>query len=1034
MLSEAALPRALEMFCAAESSDDDRAEGLNVILVQLHRGVGGTLNELIAGGLRPYLTHEDGYVRMRGTKLLAQVIQRLPDLKLDAKMVRALVRFLVDRYASDFDSSGPCLSTLRALLEMHESNFPSDEMLGEMVRAILTAHHVPSLSQSLRHNVYQILQNLVDKKRFAAALRAQFEGSRVVNAFTEAMEGEKDPRCLLVSLRVVAALLRDDALLFASPQSELEAVQRAFDVTCVYFPIVFRPPANDPFNIKAEDLWAALHAVFTCHFGMAEHVISMLMDKLNLTAPDAAAAKVDSLKTLQVCLVAYGVANVSEFLPSLRRVLVRLVVEADEASIADEAVATTRCITAAVSKLEDIRLASLPGAGEGASAKTNDDGPTPWALFVVPTVEEAVTSVGQVVDSMRGRASGKLLACIAQSSALGLRLVAENALPVLRKWCVRPDASETQRAASFDLILQIVRGIDRDVAYQEEHRPMQADKIEMILALEMDELKRMRSVMDQDEGTGPSEGASAAASRRIAVKTLCELIMRPPSPLLSQDQVATVLDAWADLIIEAGEKDEEDVGETCLKAFVETGSHRSGCAEHICSRVLSALEQAGRVDALASLCAIPQVFEAALPRLLRSQDRPIEETFGVVSGIVEANKSYKEGMTQCCLPLDGDALVPMILSYLEQGQVLVPAGIKILGTVSRSVDADVQAQLASHMISKFVLADDASRNLESTMPAILAVLGGVRAEVARDLDTAVVPVLEAAAVQRKDLDAKTARAASECLASLLNKFDDARDGIVTEVSQRLFQGAQAGSVQHLAALTPVTKALVMRAHPLAASLSDGVLEILSTVPETSTESLTLAAQHFGVIIAPDAHVLNKASFAVERLFFQQRFFAKYFPLVRDRVTAAAPDSPRYHFYLLAAVQLIEHVPRAVMLQDATLSFLTRALQDPGLDVKTSALASISVLIEDNVQTAEPLLSTIIPLLLDLSVYKPGLLARNRALAIDTLMAFTELPYNKIHTFRAEVSKSLSKALDDPKRAVRKRAVACRNRWLILQNI
>lgn len=1035
MLSDAALPRALEMYCAAESSDDDRLEGLNVILIQLHRGVSGSLNDLIAGRLRPYLTHEDGYVRMRGTKLLAQVIQRLPDLRLDAPIVAALVRFLLDRYQSDFDSAGPCLATLRALLETREAQFPSGPVLGEMVQTVLSAHHVPSLSQSLRHNIYQIMQHLVDRQRFSEALREQFEGARVVVAFTEAMEGEKDPRCLLVCLRIVAALLREGALSFASPQAEMESVQRAFDVTCVYFPIVFRPPANDPFNIKAEDLWNALHAVFTCHFGMAEHVLSMLMDKLNLSAPDAASAKVDSLRTLRVCMEAYGPANVADFLPPLRRILVRLVVEADETTIAEEAVNTVGCITKMVSKLEETRIASgVTEKEEGATQAVQD---SPWKLFVTPTVEESANSVGQVVDSMRGRASGSLLACIAQSSALGLRLVVEKVLPVLRKWCVRPDASETQRAAAFDLILQLVRGIDKEVDYQQEYNPMQPESIEMIYNLELEELKRMRSSMDVDDIDGPNSAESAAAARRLAVRTLCELIIRPPSPLLSAEQVIAVLDTWTTLIVDAGKADPEDLGKTSLIALVLAGNQRQACAEMIASRVLGSLEQASRVDALAELCAIPQVFDAALPRMLRSSDRPFAETLTVVAGIVEANKSYESGMTKCCLPLDSDALVPMILSRLNNGDDLGPGAVKILRTVTQNVDADVQAQLAEHVAKAFILDANAPRNFTATLPAVLATIGSVRPTVVRtQLDTSIVSILKSAAVQDEGLTTVATNAASLCLASLLNKFDDSKDDIVAAVAQDLLAGAQEGSRKHLAALTPVTKALAMRAHPLGQSLTDGVMAILSSTAESNELILALAARHFGDIIAPDAEVLNKTSFATERLFYQQRFFAKNFPTVREKVMSSPTGSSRHHYFLLAAARLIEFVPRAVLLQDAAsiLPFLTQALQDPGLDVKTSALASLSVLIDDNVQASEPLLSTIIPLLLELTAYRPGLLARNRARAIDTLMTFTNLPYNKIHAYRAEVSKTLANALDDPKRAVRKRAVDCRNRWLILQNI
>jgi hypothetical protein len=355
MLSEAALPRAIEMWCAGESSEAQRSEGLNTVLVQVHRGTVPGLNALVAGHLRPYLTSEDGATRNRGCKLLATVLQRLPEMRLEANVVGALARFFTERYVSDYESTGPCVAALRSLLELHSAQFPP-ELVAPCLRTVLGEHSVQSMTQSSRSAAYGVALAVAERPRLLSALasadgdmsgggaRSSYSGA-FVGHMADAMDGEKDPRCLLLSLRALAALVAEGALVHG-PGEEERAVQRAFDVSSVYFPIVFRPPANDPFNIRAEDLWSALHGVFKAHPLMAPQVLGMLLDKLSLPSSDLVSVKADSLRTLRVCVPAFGARNVAPFLAPLRAVLSKLVVSAEQASVAEEAASAAGAVAA----------------------------------------------------------------------------------------------------------------------------------------------------------------------------------------------------------------------------------------------------------------------------------------------------------------------------------------------------------------------------------------------------------------------------------------------------------------------------------------------------------------------------------------------------------------------------------------------------------------------------------------------------------------------------------------------------------------
>merc|ERR1711879_777723 len=75
-------------------------------------------------------------------------------------------------------------------------------------------------------------------------------------------------------------------------------------------------------------------------------------------------------------------------------------------------------------------------------------------------------------------------------------------------------------------------------------------------------------------------------------------------------------------------------------------------------------------------------------------------------------------------------------------------------------------------------------------------------------------------------------------------------------------------------------------------------------------------------------------------------------------------------------------------------------------------------------------SAFVPALLRLTSFKPKMAIRIAAL--DCLSSFITLPFYKIFPYQKKITNELSAALDDPKRAVRKAAVKCRNQWFGLK--
>ena len=71
-----------------------------------------------------------------------------------------------------------------------------------------------------------------------------------------------------------------------------EHVEDLFDVTFCYFPIMFKPPPNDPYGITADDLKQALRLCLSATPLFAKLALPLFLEKLS-TAAGQAMASVD---------------------------------------------------------------------------------------------------------------------------------------------------------------------------------------------------------------------------------------------------------------------------------------------------------------------------------------------------------------------------------------------------------------------------------------------------------------------------------------------------------------------------------------------------------------------------------------------------------------------------------------------------------------------------------------------------------------------------------------------------------------------
>lgn len=118
----------------------------------------------------------------------------------------------------------------------------------------------------------------------------QSMGPDFVFGYIQIIDGEKDPRCLMLVFTTTPIVARSfDVTRFA---------EDLFDVTSCYFPITFTPPPNDPHGITKEGLIEGLRESMASNVLFAPFCMELLMDKV--TSP-VNATKAQCFLTLAAC-------------------------------------------------------------------------------------------------------------------------------------------------------------------------------------------------------------------------------------------------------------------------------------------------------------------------------------------------------------------------------------------------------------------------------------------------------------------------------------------------------------------------------------------------------------------------------------------------------------------------------------------------------------------------------------------------------------------------------------------------------------
>ncbi|CAL2245307.1 unnamed protein product [Prunus armeniaca] len=288
------LIRHIELYVDTSRSPTEQAASLNSI-ISLVKSDFLTV-EVLVKEMRMYLTTTDNVIRARGILLLAEVLTGLASKPLDNATIHSLIGFFTDRLADWRALRGALVGCLALLRRKVNAGMVSASDAKLVAQSYIESLQVQSLGQHDRKLCFELLECLLERHPNEIASL----GETFFYGICQAMDGEKDPHCLMLTFPIVETLVR----IYPDPSGSLASFcGDLFELLGSYFPIHFTHLKDEDAEVKRDDLSKALMSAFSSTPLFEPFVIPLLLEKLSSSLP---LAKVDSLKYLNHCTAKYG--------------------------------------------------------------------------------------------------------------------------------------------------------------------------------------------------------------------------------------------------------------------------------------------------------------------------------------------------------------------------------------------------------------------------------------------------------------------------------------------------------------------------------------------------------------------------------------------------------------------------------------------------------------------------------------------------------------------------------------------------------
>ncbi|GLB41862.1 putative RNAPII transcription regulator C-terminal [Lyophyllum shimeji] len=1001
----------------------------------------------VVKALGEYLTSEEDQLRAKGVELLSSVLSRLPTEKLNRQSVRVLTTF----YCGKLDDTETIIPALKGLNTLTTLPTCSSTEASSIMEALFTHVKMRALVHSVRFQVFSIIDNLIARHR--AALKAM--GKTFVARYISLVEGEKDPRNLLVAFAIARVILIEFDI--------SDHVESLFNITFCYFPITFRPPPNDPYGITTEDLQKSLRGCLNASPSFGPLAIPLFLEKLAAGSP---ATKRDTLQTMAISLPVYGSALARVSARKLWNSLKLEIFQPTDPLTEAEALKTTQTLVETIYSHEEDAIES------------EDD-----IQGLARDVCEECIHILREPEKNQARPAIKVLCAFLATTPSVARYTLSHAVPHLIKLFLDP--GEASNRPPILLLLADLVTAARDSMPEEV-----TDDTPVPMSPYKDEVLGVVSV-----------GLKATVSRIPALALLRGMIT---TGNLFPDQELGFIVHLVNEVFQAEDAENDDFSDSAILDVLTTISKTSPL--HVQEQTLPMLfsslpEQAPPREAtseriknwrtllaLKTLCVHPQLFEILAIRLTTKVDllcAPAMKRDAMED--TEPDAAYAHSLLKTIadtLSTKVDAGHPDVAKYIDrlvpglynlfifsalrsemsaQGKItteprLVRTAGEIITLVTQCVPAQRQASFVSAIFEVLSLgrvqgiadglqklaADEKVLLFEESAPTarknLLALFSAgivtAHKEVLpspQELD-AFLNQLLIWSVTRADHYLQR-ESAWHIIASIVNKQADSATAFLEDKLDNFWPhyiAARGLSPEQrryaIQAWVWMSKALVVRKEPSLARFTDRLFEVFS-----DDEIAWDAARALGEFASPD-QILIKRHHAVIKILHAQKFVNGVLP----RIILGAQDSSKppheQTAYLVALTSLIKAIPKASYAHEmpSLMPLVLRGLELPDFDIRADVIDTLLAAAEGDV-AAQNLVtehtSTLVTAMLKNSMVNEMPSVRVRTAALKYLGVLPKIVrYDVLHPSKPTVLRELAKVLDDPKRSVRREAVDTRTVW------
>uniref|UniRef100_A0AAX7SHP8 MMS19 nucleotide excision repair protein n=1 Tax=Astatotilapia calliptera TaxID=8154 RepID=A0AAX7SHP8_ASTCA len=947
------------------------------------------------------LTSSQPHTRARGVLLLSEVLQECYR-DLTEREVEVLIAFYENRLKDHYVVTPPVLKGLKELTKC--TNLPPGSAVS-MLRSVFQDIHVQSLMLSERACVYSMLINIMETRE--AELKGL--GADFVFGFVQSMDGERDPRNLLLAFQIAKNLIHRGYELG-------KFTEELFEVTSCYFPIDFSPPPNDPHGITREELVQALRAVLTGTPNFAEFLLPLLIEKLD---SDVQSAKLDSLQTLAACVSQYEHKHVAEFLQGLWTAVRREVFQTSSERIESAGLAALTALTSCLSR--------------SVLSSDSEDSLSTFLDFILTDCKHHLCEP----DLKLVWPSAKLLQAACSASTSASHIITAAVMPsLLEQYNNRAQCSH--RRTLLEVVQRFIHSVkncqssdnDESVflafreslcgvvfsALSENNSSLQITAtsvltslaqqagllLESDIELALDHLTRLLLIEEDDRvSLAVAECAGALAQLHPAL-VISKLIPRLKNEMYTDQGEASelhshhavrqrCLSALAAVSIQPSVVQES----TPVLLEVLRSAHTGNLAKKIFSvdevvltcRSLQRIAEQVQDTEEAGRCfhniIIPHLLSLALQAALQGEKGSVK---GLTSFILRHQNSFNLNLLS-------------ITYELTDFHPLSPEATTASRAVSLFLDGDVSFLPDNSFPSHMQLLKGDSWSLSR----LVCLLMGSVCSLPRSVE---VPQIDKLLSALEEMSCTCSHplsytSAAKCFAGLVNKKP---------------QGQFVSYSLDSCACPQVSKALLLRYHPLFTTLTDKLFSLL----DDAGLGPMAAADGFSLLMSDSTDVLNRACHADVRIMYRQRFFSENkAKLVQGFNAAPQEKKPNY---LKALSNIVNKLPKQVQVTElpALLSLLLEALSGPDQDIHLTTLSCLEPVLVNPPQV-------LIHSLNDDSVFSFTL----QSVRIASLSCISALSYFPVLPFRARVLRALAKPLDDKKRLVRREAVQARAQWFLL---